>query len=84
MNVESTRQALCDMALRFGEGREESMVITAPLLINISGRVTNNRLNLLSSKKFRYVYSSMFLTIYLNRYVNRIPLLSLNYNVVSR
>lgn len=28
MTVESTTQALCDLALRFGEGDEESMVIT--------------------------------------------------------
>jgi len=27
MTVESTTQALCDLALRFGEGDEESMVI---------------------------------------------------------
>jgi len=27
MTVESTTQALCDLALRFGEGEEESMVI---------------------------------------------------------
>ena len=26
MSVESTTQALCDLALRFGEGDEESMV----------------------------------------------------------
>lgn len=26
MTVESTTQALCDLALRFGEGDEESMV----------------------------------------------------------
>jgi len=29
MTVESTTQALCDLALRFGEGDEESMVIIA-------------------------------------------------------
>jgi hypothetical protein len=28
MTVESTTQALCDLALRFGEGDEESMVNT--------------------------------------------------------
>lgn len=28
MTVESTTQALCDLALRFGEGDEESMVMT--------------------------------------------------------
>ena len=33
MTVESTTQALCDLALRFGEGDEESMVIVAYLLI---------------------------------------------------
>ena len=27
MTVESTTQALCDLALRFGEGDEESMVM---------------------------------------------------------
>lgn len=32
MTVESTTQALCDLALRFGEGDEESMVITAYLV----------------------------------------------------
>ncbi|KAL5998151.1 Proteasome subunit alpha type-5-A [Asimina triloba] len=31
MTVESTTQALCDLALRFGEGDEESMVIVLPL-----------------------------------------------------
>ena len=31
MTVESTTQALCDLALRFGEGDEESMVINAYL-----------------------------------------------------
>lgn len=29
MTVESTTQALCDLALRFGEGDEESMVMNA-------------------------------------------------------
>ncbi|KAF6139845.1 hypothetical protein GIB67_009692 [Kingdonia uniflora] len=29
MTVESTTQALCDLALRFGEGEEESMVLTS-------------------------------------------------------
>ena len=29
MSVESTTQALCDLALRFGEGDEESMVCGA-------------------------------------------------------
>lgn len=33
MTVESTTQALCDLALRFGEGDEESMVIL-PLTIS--------------------------------------------------
>lgn len=33
MTVESTTQALCDLALRFGEGDEESMVIAVYLLI---------------------------------------------------
>jgi hypothetical protein len=33
MTVESTTQALCDLALRFGEGDEESMVIVVYLLI---------------------------------------------------
>jgi hypothetical protein len=32
MSVESTTQALCDLALRFGEGDEESMVWALPLL----------------------------------------------------
>lgn len=32
MTVESTTQALCDLALRFGEGDEESMVSCLPLL----------------------------------------------------
>jgi len=31
MTVESTTQALCDLALRFGEGEEESMVVIALL-----------------------------------------------------
>jgi len=34
MTVESTTQALCDLALRFGEGDEESMVITATFLFS--------------------------------------------------
>lgn len=33
MTVESTTQALCDLALRFGEGDEESMVSCLSLLI---------------------------------------------------
>ncbi|KAF8401167.1 hypothetical protein HHK36_014471 [Tetracentron sinense] len=36
MTVESTTQALCDLALRFGEGDEESMVITAPIFFTDS------------------------------------------------
>lgn len=32
MTVESTTQALCDLALRFGEGDEESMVSIAVIL----------------------------------------------------
>ena len=35
MTVESTTQALCDLALRFGEGDEESMVITHLLFLFI-------------------------------------------------
>lgn len=31
MTVESTTQALCDLALRFGEGDEESMVSLSQL-----------------------------------------------------
>jgi len=33
MTVESTTQALCDLALRFGEGDEESMVKNFSTLI---------------------------------------------------
>lgn len=33
MTVESTTQALCDLALRFGEGDEESMVSIFPFLV---------------------------------------------------
>lgn len=34
MSVESTTQALCDLALRFGEGDEDSMVcIGRPILL---------------------------------------------------
>jgi hypothetical protein len=36
MSVESTTQALCDLALRFGEGDEESMVRALLLLCFIS------------------------------------------------
>jgi len=36
MTVESTTQALCDLALRFGEGDEESMVKNLPALICMS------------------------------------------------
>lgn len=32
MTVESTTQALCDLALRFGEGDEESMVMIGSAL----------------------------------------------------
>lgn len=35
MTVESTTQALCDLALRFGEGEEESMVTIAHTLDSI-------------------------------------------------
>ncbi|ONK75542.1 uncharacterized protein A4U43_C03F17990 [Asparagus officinalis] len=31
MTVESTTQALCNLALRFGEGDEESMVLYRPI-----------------------------------------------------
>jgi len=36
MTVESTTQALCDLALRFGEGDEESMVRSFSALIFMS------------------------------------------------
>ena len=36
MTVESTTQALCDLALRFGEGDEESMVKNFSALIFVS------------------------------------------------
>ena len=40
MTVESTTQALCDLALRFGEGDEESMVgIINPSYQLISGSI---------------------------------------------
>jgi len=34
--VESTTQALCDLALRFGEGEEESMVFTQNFATGLS------------------------------------------------
>ncbi|KAJ8435433.1 hypothetical protein Cgig2_012554 [Carnegiea gigantea] len=39
MTVESTTQALCDLALRFGEGDEESMANTDFLLNNCASRL---------------------------------------------
>lgn len=37
MSVESTTQALCDLALRFGEGDEESMVFDQLPCMHVMG-----------------------------------------------
>ena len=37
MTIESTTQALCDLALRFGEGDEEESMVITTYLVNILG-----------------------------------------------
>lgn len=44
MTVESTTQALCDLALRFGEGDEESMVIINQIGISSCFHISRLRL----------------------------------------
>lgn len=44
MTVESTTQAICDLALRFGEGDEESMVSLICMKTNILWRIKIQKL----------------------------------------
>lgn len=53
MTVESTTQALCDLALRFGEGDEESMVSNSTYLL-----ISSLQLTFFFKKKFVFFLQS--------------------------
>jgi len=54
MTVESSTQAICDLALRFGEGDEQSMVSVIYVIGPPPEYKSNNNLLLITSHSFNF------------------------------
>ncbi|KAG0517600.1 hypothetical protein BDA96_09G103400 [Sorghum bicolor] len=54
MTVESSTQAICDLALRFGEGDEQSMVSVIYVSVPPPECKSNNNLLLITSHSFNF------------------------------
>lgn len=78
MTVESTTQALCDLALRFGEGDEESMVSLFSCLLD-----PLNMNFLLSNSSVVFITISFYNMYAVRRYIGFMPHWKQSYHRLS-